>query len=171
MWENHSSPQAAEYTMRDKYNNGKTQRQRPLSPLLRRTAVTMRQRPLSLSLSLSLSLYTVTLYTHTTTKSVQRPTNCFCPKSYLYTYDFRAIYIDGPQRGSQEHINMCPFQLVEGHHHRFFLTSHPEGPISQQNRIMSEFHESDWAGHRGTWATFVKIKQKYWWKNMYEDIT
>ena len=25
-------------------------------------------------------------------------------------------------------------------------------------------------GHRGTWATFVKIKQKYWWKNMYKDI-
>ena len=44
------------------------------------------------------------------------------------------------------------------------------GRKEQRNRIMSEFYESDWAGHRGTWATFVKIKQKYWWKNMYKDI-
>ena len=44
------------------------------------------------------------------------------------------------------------------------------GKKEQRNRIMSEFHESDWAGHRGTWATFVKIKQKYWWKSMYKDI-
>ena len=35
---------------------------------------------------------------------------------------------------------------------------------------MSEFHESNWAGHRGTWATFVKIKERYWWKNMYQDV-
>ena len=44
------------------------------------------------------------------------------------------------------------------------------GTKAQRNRIMSEFHQSDWAGHRGTWATFVKIKRKYWWKNMYKDI-
>ena len=44
------------------------------------------------------------------------------------------------------------------------------GTKEKRNRIISEFHESDWAGHRGTWATFVKIKQKYWWKNMYKDI-
>ena len=44
------------------------------------------------------------------------------------------------------------------------------GTKEQRNRIMSEFHESDWAGHRGMWATFVKIKQRYWWKNMYKDI-
>ena len=35
---------------------------------------------------------------------------------------------------------------------------------------MSDFHKSDWAGHRRTWATFAKIKQKYWWKNIYKDI-
>ena len=44
------------------------------------------------------------------------------------------------------------------------------GTKEQRNRIMSEFHESDWAGHRGTWATFVKIKKRYWWKNMYKDV-
>ena len=44
------------------------------------------------------------------------------------------------------------------------------GMKEQRNRIMSELHESDCAGHRGTWATFLKIKQKYWWKNMYKDV-
>ena len=44
------------------------------------------------------------------------------------------------------------------------------GTMEQKNQIMTEFHESEWAGHRGTWATFMKIKQKYWWKGMYRDI-
>jgi hypothetical protein len=44
------------------------------------------------------------------------------------------------------------------------------GTDEQRRRIMSEYHESDWAGHRGTWATFAKIKQRYWWKNIYRDI-
>ena len=44
------------------------------------------------------------------------------------------------------------------------------GTKEQQKQIMMDFHESAWAGHRGTWATFMKIKQKYWWKGMYRDI-
>ena len=44
------------------------------------------------------------------------------------------------------------------------------GTVEQQRRIMSDFHESEWAGHRGTWATFAKIKQRYWWKGMYRDV-
>ena len=35
---------------------------------------------------------------------------------------------------------------------------------------MTDFHESDWARYRGTWAAFTKIKQKYWVKGMYRDI-
>lgn len=35
---------------------------------------------------------------------------------------------------------------------------------------MKEFHESLWAGHRGVWATFTKIKERYWWKGMYKDV-
>ena len=35
---------------------------------------------------------------------------------------------------------------------------------------MSEFHESPWAGHRGTWETFEKLKEKYWWLSMYKDV-
>ena len=39
-----------------------------------------------------------------------------------------------------------------------------------QTTLMSEFHESPWAGHRGTWATFEKLKEKYWWPSMYKDV-
>ena len=44
------------------------------------------------------------------------------------------------------------------------------GTKEQRNRIISGFHEFDSVGHRGTWATFEKVKQKYWWKNMYKDV-
>ena len=30
------------------------------------------------------------------------------------------------------------------------------------------YHESPWAGHRGTWATFEKLKEKYWWPGLYQ---
>ncbi|KAL3686784.1 hypothetical protein R1sor_013093 [Riccia sorocarpa] len=39
-----------------------------------------------------------------------------------------------------------------------------------QVMLMKEFHESLWAGHRGIWATFTKLKARYWWKNMYKDV-
>ena len=34
---------------------------------------------------------------------------------------------------------------------------------------MSAYHENPWAGHRGTWAMFEKLKEKYWWSGMYRD--
>ena len=54
---------------------------------------------LSLSLSLSLTLYTVTRYSHMMQQLIMLHStlNCFCLKSYLYTYDFRAIYTYGPK--------------------------------------------------------------------------
>ncbi|KAL3686249.1 hypothetical protein R1sor_004271 [Riccia sorocarpa] len=39
-----------------------------------------------------------------------------------------------------------------------------------QVMLMKEFHESLWAGHRGIWATFTKLKARYSWKNMYKDV-
>ena len=39
-----------------------------------------------------------------------------------------------------------------------------------QMTLMSEFHESPWAGHGGTWATFEKFKEKYWWPSIYKDV-
>jgi hypothetical protein len=35
---------------------------------------------------------------------------------------------------------------------------------------LPDFHESEWVGHRGSWATFSKIKEKYWWQGMCKDI-
>ena len=77
---------------------------------------------LSISLSLTLSVYTVTLCTHTTTKCSTTQL-CIRPKSYLYTYDFRAIYTYGPKRGSQEHIYICVPSNRSGDFHR--VLDHP----------------------------------------------
>ena len=84
-----------------------------------------RQRPLSLSHSLSLSLshsrYTVTHYT--TNAITINNTKLFCPKSYLYTYDFRAIYTYDPKRLTRTHSRMCPFQTGREDHQR--VLDHP----------------------------------------------
>ena len=39
-----------------------------------------------------------------------------------------------------------------------------------REKIMSDFHDSEWAGHKGIWASFSKIKERFWWPNMYKDI-
>jgi hypothetical protein len=31
----------------------------------------------------------------------------------------------------------------------------------QDGGSTKEFHDSGWAGHRGVWATFAKLKEKY----------
>ncbi|KAL3680762.1 hypothetical protein R1sor_023718 [Riccia sorocarpa] len=36
--------------------------------------------------------------------------------------------------------------------------------------LLKEFHETLWAGHRGVWATYTKLKERYWWKGMYNDV-
>ncbi|KAL3688737.1 hypothetical protein R1sor_015046 [Riccia sorocarpa] len=36
--------------------------------------------------------------------------------------------------------------------------------------LMKEFHDALWAGHRGVWATYMKLKERYWWKGMYNDV-
>jgi hypothetical protein len=33
----------------------------------------------------------------------------------------------------------------------------------EQEELLAAYHESPWAGHHGTWATFEKLKGKYWW--------
>ena len=42
--------------------------------------------------------------------------------------------------------------------------------IEDQQKLISEFHESPWSGHRGTWATFEKLKGKYWWPGLYKSV-
>jgi hypothetical protein len=40
----------------------------------------------------------------------------------------------------------------------------------EQKELLAAFHDSPWAGHRGTWATFEKLKEKYWWPGLYKDV-
>ena len=39
----------------------------------------------------------------------------------------------------------------------------------EQKVLLLEYHESPWSRHRGTWATFEKLKGKNWWPEMYRD--
>ena len=85
--------------MREDYNNGCTEATTSCTSTSPRDGYNGGN-DLSVSLSLSLShavtLCTVTLYTLTTTK-VFNNILYVCPKSYLYTYEFRAIYTYGPK--------------------------------------------------------------------------
>ena len=40
----------------------------------------------------------------------------------------------------------------------------------EQEELLAAYHDSRWAGHRGTWATFEKLKGKYWWQGLYQDV-
>ena len=81
---------------------GKTQRQQPLAPLLRHTAVTL-EATTSLSHSLSITIHSCALYTYNY-KVFNNNHFALCPKSYLYTYDFRAIYTYGPKGPTRTHL-------------------------------------------------------------------
>jgi hypothetical protein len=43
--------------------------------------------------------------------------------------------------------------------------------LEEQHRLIKEFHDSAWVGHRGVWATFAKLKEKYWWLGFYKNVT
>jgi hypothetical protein len=40
----------------------------------------------------------------------------------------------------------------------------------EQKELLAAFYDSPWAGHYGTWATFEKLKEKYWWPGLYTDV-
>ena len=42
--------------------------------------------------------------------------------------------------------------------------------METKNQILKKFHDIFWAGHRGIWATYNKIKERYWWKGLYKDV-
>jgi hypothetical protein len=44
------------------------------------------------------------------------------------------------------------------------------GDGETKGQILKEFHDTLWAGHRGVWATYTKIKERYWWKGLYKDV-
>ncbi|KAL3681576.1 hypothetical protein R1sor_024532 [Riccia sorocarpa] len=39
-----------------------------------------------------------------------------------------------------------------------------------KKKLLEEFHDTLWAGHRGVWATYMKIKERYWWRGLYRDV-
>ena len=83
---NHDNPRAAEYTIREEYNDEEnTQRQRPFVFFF-----TTRGGGYKMEATTSLSL-SHTLYNFFTTFNT---IESICPKSYLYIYDFRVIYIN-----------------------------------------------------------------------------
>jgi hypothetical protein len=42
--------------------------------------------------------------------------------------------------------------------------------LEEQQRLIREFHDSAWARHRGVWATFAELKEKYRWPGFYKDL-
>ena len=91
------------------------QRQRPLAPLLRHTAVTM-EATTSFSLSLSLTLYTQLRTVHI---QLQKCSTTVFSQSHVYTHmTFRAIYTYGPKRLTKTHLHMCPLPIRREDHHR-----------------------------------------------------
>jgi hypothetical protein len=44
------------------------------------------------------------------------------------------------------------------------------GDFETKTKVLQEFHDTLWAGHRGVWATYTKIKERYWWKGLYKDV-
>ena len=99
---NHGSPQAAEYTMREKVTMEETQRQRPLAPLLRNTTVTMGA---TTSFSLSLSIHSFRSV-HIQLQKCSTTTNCFA-LSHIYTHMTFGLFTHVASRGSLAHIHVC----------------------------------------------------------------
>ncbi len=44
------------------------------------------------------------------------------------------------------------------------------GDAETKTKILKEFHDTLWAGHRGVWATYTKVKERYWWKGLYKGV-
>ena len=119
MWEKLRQPtDCGKITMREEYSNGEsTEATTSCTPSSPRGGYSGGN-----DLSLSLSLHSYALYTYNYKKMFNNPLT-LCPKSYLYTYDFRPIYTYGPKGFTRAHLRMCPFQPGRGDHHRFL--DHP----------------------------------------------
>lgn len=42
--------------------------------------------------------------------------------------------------------------------------------VHTKEQILTELHDGLWVGHRGTWATYTKVKEMYWWTLFYQDV-
>ena len=109
-----SSPQTAEYTMREEYSDREHRGNDLLHPFFATRWLQWRQRPLCLSLALSLTfLHSFSRYSH------NAPTNYIhkLALSHIYTHMTFKLFTHIAPRGSLEHIHICiPFSRSEDHH-------------------------------------------------------
>ena len=42
--------------------------------------------------------------------------------------------------------------------------------VETNNQVLKEFHDTLLARHKGVWATYHKIKERYWWKGLYKNV-
>ena len=113
MWEKPRQPtNCRKITMREENNNGKHIGNDLLHSFFATRRLQWRQRPPFLSLSRSHCHYTPLRTIHIYATTSLHHLNCFCPKSYLYTYDFQTIYTYGPKGLTRTHSHICPFKPV-----------------------------------------------------------
>jgi hypothetical protein len=43
-------------------------------------------------------------------------------------------------------------------------------PFAEQEKILKGLHEHEMAGHMGSLATYKRIRERYWWNDLYRDV-
>ena len=43
-------------------------------------------------------------------------------------------------------------------------------PFAEQERVLKALHEHAMAGHMGTMTTYNRIRERFWWPNLYGDV-
>lgn len=43
-------------------------------------------------------------------------------------------------------------------------------PFNEQGKVLKGLHEHSMAGHMGTMTTYNRIRERYWWPNLYRDV-
>ena len=126
---NHGSLQTAE----NHYESNTTMGKHRGNDLLHPFFVTRRLQWTQRHLSLSLSLHTQ-LHAHYRTNNVQLTIYCFCPKSYLYTYDFR-LFTHMAQKAQSNIFTYVSLPTGREDHHR--VLDHPVSRLSAPDRCVS----------------------------------
>ncbi|KAL3685685.1 hypothetical protein R1sor_003707 [Riccia sorocarpa] len=83
---------------------------------------------------------------------------------YLHTLKKRDSWSDEQYRGIRK--KSYNYMLKDGYlwkrpKRRDGLPLRVVCDVETQQKLMKEFHESLWAGHRGIWATFAKVKERF----------
>ena len=95
------------HNMQEMYNGELQGDNLELAVLATGGGITQRRRPLLLSLALSHGCSHFTL-SKWKTKKMSNNNKTVCPKSYLYSYDFRAIYRYSLEGSWKTYLQICP---------------------------------------------------------------